>query len=71
MNEFKLFKNLLCDSHPPSGPTLRIWEDNQGDLYIQTTCTDLKGPVIRICGAGGGSRYEGLNAELKKVLSKY
>ena len=66
-----LNKIFIDDCSPESGPKLRIWEDNQGDLYIQTTCTDLKGPIIRICGAGGGSRYEGLNRELKELLSKY
>lgn len=67
-----LNKIFIDDCSPESGPKLRIWEDNQGDLYFAIISEKLiKSPTIRICGAGGGSRYEGLNIELKQLLSKY
>lgn len=52
-------------SAPGKGAKLVVGRDPQGDLYITVrnrdgSCSD----PIRICGAGGGSRYPGLASSL-------
>jgi hypothetical protein len=48
-----------------------VWEDNEGDLNFQIVSFHGRSQNVRICASGGGSRYEGLNRELKELLKKY
>lgn len=69
MSELKLFKKLESDL--PNSNILNVWENEQGDLYMQICSKHLAGPMVLFCGSGGGSQYQGLANELKEVFKKY